>query len=133
MQQCFPFMLSDEESVEVELSAVAKNLEKMEDECIAKPETYEDKMARRQAETAGLKEALIALESGTSPAALFVAPSITRCALDLKLACSGLVDKTMKLSRMMAWYNDYVSHECSCISVWVCVDVLCVAHWHKLD
>ena len=58
-------------------------------------------MARREAEIAGFKEALIVLESGTSPAALFVAPSITRCALDLKLTCSCLVDKTMKLSRMM--------------------------------
>ena len=103
-------LTSDKENVEVELSAVAKNLEKMEDECIAKPETYEDRMARRQAETAGLKEALIALEFGTSPAALFVARSITRCALDLELACTCLVDKTMKLSRTMAWYNDYVSH-----------------------
>ena len=33
---------SDEEKVEVKLSAVAEILKKIEDECIAKPETYED-------------------------------------------------------------------------------------------
>ena len=56
-------------------------------------------MARLEAEIAGFKESLIVLESGTSPAAPFVAPSITRCALDLKLTWSCLVDKAMKLSR----------------------------------
>ena len=35
-------LASDEEKVEVELSAVAEILKKIEDDCIAKPETYED-------------------------------------------------------------------------------------------
>ena len=50
-------LTSDKENVEVELSAVAKYLKKIEDECIAKPETYEDRMARHEAEIAGFKEA----------------------------------------------------------------------------
>ena len=35
-------LASDEEKVEVKLSAVAEILKKIEDKCIAKPETYED-------------------------------------------------------------------------------------------
>jgi len=59
-------LTSDKENVEVELSAVAEYLKKIEDECIAKPETYEDRKARREAEIAGLKEALTVLESETA-------------------------------------------------------------------
>ena len=55
-------MWSDEESVEVELSAVAEFLKNIEDECIAKPQTYEDRKARREAEIAGLEEDLTLLE-----------------------------------------------------------------------
>ena len=146
-------LTSDKENVEVELCTVAKCLKKIEDECIAKPDTYEDRMARLEAEIAGFKESLIVLESGTSPAAPFVAPSITRCALDLKLTWSCLVDKAMKLSRphtrlpwnivlppcismrtcTMTGYNDCVSHWCSCICVCLCIDVLLMAHWLKFD
>merc|ERR1711957_367902 len=59
-------LTSDKENVEVELSAVNEYLKKIEDECIAKPETYEDRKARREAEIAGLKEALIVLENETA-------------------------------------------------------------------
>ena len=59
-------LTSDKENVEVELSAVAEYLKKIEDECIAKPETYEDRKARREAEIAGLKEALTVLENETA-------------------------------------------------------------------
>jgi len=59
-------LTSDKENVEVELSAVAEYLKKIEDECIAKPETYEDRKARREAEISGLKEALSVLESETA-------------------------------------------------------------------
>jgi len=59
-------LTSDKENVEVELSAVDEYLKKIEDECIAKPETYEDRVARREAEIAGLKEALTVLENETA-------------------------------------------------------------------
>jgi len=59
-------LTSDKENVEVELSAVDEYLKKIEDECIAKPETYEDRKARREAEIAGLKEALTVLENETA-------------------------------------------------------------------
>jgi len=41
-------------------------LKGIEDRCIAKPETYEERVARRDAELAGLKEALSILENETS-------------------------------------------------------------------
>merc|ERR1719181_664971 len=59
-------LTSDKENVETELAAVNEYLKKVEDECIAKPETYEDRKARREAEIAGLKEALTVLESETA-------------------------------------------------------------------
>jgi len=59
-------LTSDKENVEVELSAVNEYLKQIEDECIAKPETYEDRKARREAEISGLKEALEVLESETA-------------------------------------------------------------------
>jgi predicted nucleic acid-binding Zn-ribbon protein len=57
---------SDKEGVETELSAVNEYLKKIEEECIAKPETYEDRKARREAEIAGLKEALTILNEETA-------------------------------------------------------------------
>jgi len=59
-------LTSDKENVETELAAVNEYLKKVEDECIAKPETYEDRKARREAEIAGLKEALTVLENETA-------------------------------------------------------------------
>eukprot|EP00403_Amphidinium_massartii_P026043 CAMPEP_0178402504 /NCGR_PEP_ID=MMETSP0689_2-20121128/16877_1 /TAXON_ID=160604 /ORGANISM="Amphidinium massartii, Strain CS-259" /LENGTH=699 /DNA_ID=CAMNT_0020023409 /DNA_START=30 /DNA_END=2129 /DNA_ORIENTATION=- len=58
---------SDREGLQTELSAVLEYSEKLVEECVAKPETYEDRKARRAAEIAGLKEALTYLEA---PAAL---------------------------------------------------------------
>jgi len=49
---------SDREGVTAELNAVLETLKHLEDQCIAKPETYEERVARREAEIAGLKEAL---------------------------------------------------------------------------
>jgi hypothetical protein len=57
---------SDKEGVETELSAVNEYLKKIEEECIAKPETYEERKERREAEIAGLKEALTILDEETA-------------------------------------------------------------------
>merc|ERR1712203_1206291 len=57
---------SDRTGVQEELDAVLEYLKGIEDRCIAKPETYEERVRRREAELAGLKEALSILESETS-------------------------------------------------------------------
>merc|ERR1719468_90984 len=57
---------SDRKGVKEELDAVLEYLSKIEEECIAKAETYEDRKARRAAEIAGLEEALQVLESETA-------------------------------------------------------------------
>merc|ERR1719263_2613702 len=48
----------DRSNVQAELDAVLQYLKKIEEECIEKAETYEERKARREAEIAGLKEAL---------------------------------------------------------------------------
>merc|ERR1719207_219529 len=64
---------SDRSGVQVELDAVNEYLEKLVDDCVAKPETYAERKARREAEIAGLKEALsilggeaVLLQTGTA-------------------------------------------------------------------
>jgi len=57
---------SDKSGVQEELDAVLEYLKGIEDRCIAKPETYEERVARRTAELNGLKEALSILENETS-------------------------------------------------------------------
>jgi len=57
---------SDKTGVQEELDAVLEYLKGMEDRCIAKPETYAERVARRDAELAGLREALSILENETS-------------------------------------------------------------------
>jgi len=52
---------SDRETLNSELSAVSEYLAKLNERCIAKPETYEARKGRREAEIAGLKEALAIL------------------------------------------------------------------------
>jgi hypothetical protein len=49
-----------------ELDAVNEYYAKIKERCIAKPETYEERKARREAEIAGLKEALSILENETA-------------------------------------------------------------------
>jgi len=49
---------SDKDVLLTELSAVLEYGEKLNSMCVAKPETYEDRSKRRQAEIAGLKDAL---------------------------------------------------------------------------
>merc|ERR1719473_2194002 len=53
---------SDLETVTDELSAVNKGLDKLKEMCVAKAEPYAERKARREAEIAGLKEALQILE-----------------------------------------------------------------------
>merc|ERR1712113_942999 len=57
---------SDKSGVQEELDAVLEYLKGIEDRCIAKPESYAERARRREAELAGLKEALSILESETS-------------------------------------------------------------------
>jgi len=54
---------SDREGLSTQLDAVLDYDAKLKDRCIAKPETYETRAQRRQAEIAGLKEALSILEN----------------------------------------------------------------------
>jgi len=49
---------ADRATTQSELDAVVEYLTKLEDMCVAKPETYEDRAARREAELQGLKKAL---------------------------------------------------------------------------
>jgi len=57
---------SDKSGVQEELDAVSEYLKGIEDRCIAKPETYEERVRRREAELAGLREGLSILENETS-------------------------------------------------------------------
>ena len=58
--------LLSEREVSTELAAVEEYLGKIEDECIAKPETYGERKARREAEISGLKKALQILNEETA-------------------------------------------------------------------
>jgi hypothetical protein len=53
----------DKDTANTELSAVLEYDAKLKERCIAKPETYESRKSRREAEIAGLKEALNILEN----------------------------------------------------------------------
>jgi SMC interacting uncharacterized protein involved in chromosome segregation len=59
-------LTSDRDTADTELSAVLDYYSKIKERCIAKPETYEQRAARREAEIAGLKEALSILEDETA-------------------------------------------------------------------
>jgi len=59
-------LTSDKGNVETELAAVNEYLSKIEEECIAKAETYAERKARREAEINGLKDALQVLENETA-------------------------------------------------------------------
>jgi len=59
-------MTSDRAGKDTQLKAVLDYYAQVKDRCIAKPESYEERKARREAEIAGLKEALSILESETA-------------------------------------------------------------------
>jgi len=63
----------DRESTQGELDAVNEYYSEVKERCIAKPESYEERKARREAEIAGLKEALQILSEETAPAVLLQA------------------------------------------------------------
>jgi predicted nucleic acid-binding Zn-ribbon protein len=56
-------LTADRDTSSNELDAVMEYYSQIKDRCIAKPETYEDRAARRQAEIEGLKQALDILEN----------------------------------------------------------------------
>jgi len=57
---------SDKEGTSAELNAVLEYYAKVKERCVAKPEAYAERKKRREAEIAGLKEALNILESDTA-------------------------------------------------------------------
>merc|ERR1719331_1211215 len=57
---------AERDNTNTELSAVLDYYGKIKDRCIAKPESYEEWKARREAEINGLKEALSILENETA-------------------------------------------------------------------
>merc|ERR550525_489407 len=59
-------LTSDRETISNELAVVNEYYAKLKDRCVAKPETYEERKARREAEINGLKQALSILESETA-------------------------------------------------------------------
>jgi len=59
-------LTSDRETMDSELSAVLEYYAKIKERCIAKPEKYEERKARREAEIKGLKEALTVLQDETA-------------------------------------------------------------------
>merc|ERR1719486_1447741 len=59
-------MSEDLATEKTELAAVMEYYGKVKDRCIAVPETYEERKARREAEIQGLKEALNILETETA-------------------------------------------------------------------
>jgi len=59
-------LTADKDTTSTELDAVLEYYSKLTDRCVAKPESYEDRKARREAEISGLKDALNILESETA-------------------------------------------------------------------
>jgi len=57
---------ADRKSSSAELDAVLEYYAKIKERCIAKPETYEERKRRREAEIEGLKQALTILKEETA-------------------------------------------------------------------
>merc|ERR1719316_976102 len=52
----------DRDGLQTELDAVLDYWKKIQEQCVAQPESYEERKKRREAEIAGLKDALAILE-----------------------------------------------------------------------
>ena len=63
MDKTISELSGDRDTSNTELSAVNEYYGKINERCVAKPETYEARKARREAEITGLKEALSILEN----------------------------------------------------------------------
>merc|ERR1719464_2258307 len=61
---------ADRKSTNEELASVLEYYDKVKERCIAKPETYEERKARRESEIKGLKEALRILSDEAAPVLL---------------------------------------------------------------
>jgi len=59
-------LTGDKDTASTELAAVMEYYSKVKDRCVAKPETFEERTARRTAEIEGLKQALSILENETA-------------------------------------------------------------------
>jgi len=70
----------DKEGVTKELDAVLEYWDKLQPMCVAKPESYAERKKRREAEIAGLKEALRILEEESGSSAFLQIRSIRRAA-----------------------------------------------------
>jgi len=57
---------ADRQSTSAEYSAVLEYYSKIKERCIAKPQTYEERRRRREAEIEGLKQALTILKEETA-------------------------------------------------------------------
>jgi chromosome segregation ATPase len=66
LDQSIAELTSDRNTANEEHAAVMEYYGKIKDRCIAKPETFEERKKRREAEIAGLKEALTILENETA-------------------------------------------------------------------
>jgi len=66
LEQLISDATSDRDGVQEELSAVMEYLEKLRPQCVAEPESYEERKKRREHEIEGLKDALTILENETA-------------------------------------------------------------------
>merc|ERR1719242_2183149 len=66
LEKAIADLSSDKDTIANELAAVDEYYSRLKDRCVAKPETYEERKRRREAEINGLKEALNILESETA-------------------------------------------------------------------
>lgn len=55
-------LTSDHSSAREELDALQEYMAKLQDQCVAKPEPYEERKQKREKEVQGLREALAALD-----------------------------------------------------------------------